>query len=242
MSNQLNPFASPQSAPEPGYANWATSHPAALGRVKMGLTLVYGSICALILVSLAMPFAFMTLRIGRGGESIALLLGAAFLLLTLVMFAGMILCVAVPPESGAKTFAIAAVVFQAIAYTTSALVGIPAVAGFQLLPLSLGGILVMIGNLTTAISLVCFVLFMRRLALFIVRYDVAGRATRVLVVGGIVLLLIAVGTAMNMLNSALPAELAQVPGLLVTIGGIGGLVTFIMYANTVTYLRKAITN
>lgn len=241
MPDQLNPFASPQADPEPGYANWATCDPAALRRVKLGLTLVYGSICALIVLSITIPLVFMSLRIGQGGEAIALLLGGTFLLLTLLMFAGMILCLAAPEASRAKGFALAAVVLQGVVFATSGLISLPLIVGLQIQPPTTALPLSILANLLEVASLTCFVLFLRRMALFIARRDVAGRALRVLVVGGIALLLLAIGTMTGWMSQGNSLSLLQLPTVLHGLGSLGVLVAFVMYANSVTYLRKAIT-
>ncbi|MGI9457543.1 MAG: hypothetical protein ACR2NU_13345 [Aeoliella sp.] len=241
MPEEFNPFAAPQTSDAAApHLVWATDQPEALRRVKLGLTFVYVGICGILLAGISLPIVgMMVFGQGPGVESVAwfgMLVFGLMTLLTLLMVTGELLCTAVPSESGGKALAIAAVALQGFSFV----VGLA--SGFLLEDTSIEvaiGVQVVL-NLLGIASLVCFVLFMRRVATYIGRYDLVGRATRVLIVGGVAVVLligygIFVATLGNQFGPPVGASFAGV------IGGLLILVALVMYANMVTYLRKAIT-
>lgn len=240
MPEELNPFASPQAmdSDRPAMA-WADEDPEALRRVRLGLTMVYYGICALILFAITMPFLGFMLFAQIGGApeagltTFGLVFGGLVLLLTLVIFAGEILCTAAPRESGAKSLAFAAVALQGVSLGSVLLTWLLEWMESPTAVMVVQGV----GNLAGLMSLVCFVLFMRRLALFIQRRDVAGRATRSLIVGTVSLVLLVAGVALELVGLDAPLLAASIAMM---VGGLGFLVALVMYANTVTYLRTAI--
>ncbi len=101
-------------------------------------------------------------------------------------------------------------------------------------------------------------LFLQKLALFIGRLDLAAKAKSVLMwciicaglfVAAIVIMIgslgmaffqAANGGAMNHADAANVGAGAGLGGLLIVVAAIVGLITFVRYANLLTYLRKAI--
>ncbi len=230
MSDDINPFAAPQANLDVSReVAWANDHPEALRKVKLGLTLVYAGICGILLSLLLSPLLAFVGPSGVDGLMGLLLLGTSIVLLALLLFVGQIFCTAVPQETGAKTLAIAAVALQGIAFAVSLLAFFNPLGTLGLLGLQ------MVGNLASVVSLVCFLLFMRKVALYIDRPDVANRAIRALTVGTLsVALLLACGLFLSW-SRVTPVGLLVLPCL------IGILIALVMSANTVTYLRKAIT-
>ena len=136
------------------------------------------------------------------------------------MFIGPLLCLAVPPETNAKGLIVASVIFQLI--NTVMVV----VSMFSIFPMMQG-----IGQLFGFISAVLFVLFMRRLALFVGRQDLADRARNILILGAITVVV----SMLGLFSLIVPAM-----GMLFLGVGILGIIMFVMYANLVNYLRLAL--
>lgn len=242
MPDQLNPFVSPQADPEPGYANWATSDPAALRRVKLGLTIIYYSICGLIVNLVAIPIVLTYVGgLGEGGKPSVLLVIGTFWLLMLLGFAGIVLCAAVPQDSGAKGLAQAAVTLQAMFFMRGGCVMVPSLFGVEWMPESLRPVFSIFNSTTGVSSFVCFVLAMRKIALYVARWDVAARTSRTLVMGSLVVVLLIGTSVAEQSREEISTEWSWLQPTLFLAGCIGMLVAMVMYANTVTYLRKAIT-
>ncbi|TWT37874.1 hypothetical protein KOR34_28400 [Posidoniimonas corsicana] len=239
VSDEANPYASPSAtdvAP-PGERALATEFPSEMRRVRTGLSLVYYGICGILLLALGMPVVAVVL--GGGGsqpEALGVVMTAMPLLMlgfAVLMFVGEVMCTFVPRESGAKGLALAAVGLQVVNWL--------ATLGGLLVGIALTGV---VGGLASLASLICFVLFLRQTSLYIGREDVARRAVRALVVGLVSLALLA---PMVVLGATVvsPGATGGDPPLALSfmagVGGLGMLAAFLMYANTITYLRKAIT-
>lgn len=229
MSDDVNPFASPQtSGIERPEVLWATEQPEALRKVKIGLTLVYASICGILLAVLGGPIVMITLAGPENFVLVGVVLGVVTVLLNLMMIVGQVLCLAVPAESGAKPLINAAVGLQGLAFVCTLLT-------FALSDGPAAIVVVGISYLANAVSLICFILFLRRVALYIQRPDIAGRAMRALVVGLVSVAVLAVAGILVSITPNPALGLIMLPAML------GMLIGFVMYANTVTYLRKAIS-
>ncbi|MCO6043976.1 hypothetical protein NG895_08655 [Aeoliella sp. ICT_H6.2] len=231
MSDSSNPFASPQTdavaRPE---VVWAAEQPEALRKVKLGLTLVYIGICGMLLcVAVLAPLLMFSL--GASRIELVALLGLAVLVFSVVMLVGQIFCIAVPAESGARPFAISAVVLEVVCLLAMVLGTIATVVGMLATVGAIGQALANVGSVT------CFLLFLRKVAQYIERPDIAARAMRALIVGVLSTIAIAVGA----MGPFAPPTQGEFLGWLAILGMLGALVAFVMYANTVTYLRKAIT-
>lgn len=237
MSDLPNPFAAPQTASAPDENVWGDTPPEALLKVKTGLSMVYFSICGMLLLALLIPAILFSLGDNLDPNSLGLLgllLGGGFLLLVLLGLAGQGFCLAVPPETGARSLVTASLVLQGISVFGS-------VAGLVLnLPLIGDSVwkIVMMG--LSLASVVCFLLFMRRVALHIHRGDVAGRAMRALIMGIIATVTYATAVVLALLGVRQLGDPMGISGILAFVGAILMLISLIMYANTVTYLRKAI--
>lgn len=216
MSDPLNPYASPAATTTAPGVEWMRTDSAALAKTATGLSLVYYGIVLLLLSLLLtvgaafVPFAmFFTL----GGIIIA----------SIMMFVGPLFCLSVPAETNAKGLIIGAVAFQLI---NLAFAVMPA-AGIEVSGLE------SVAQIFGLLSGICFVLFMRRLAQFIGREDLADRAGKVLGLGvAVFLTMIAAVGAMLVLGPT--------AGVLVLVAAIMGIVLFVMYANLINSLSKAL--
>ena len=240
MSEELNPFAAPQAdltaSPQ---EQWAQGHTESLRKVKTGLMLVYTGICGVLLCAIGSVLVSMTL-----GGVLNPVFRIGVLVFGVVSFIGQIACTAAPRESGARSFAIAAVVLTCVSvlavvslFATGLAVGFGVRLGNEIGIESYLRFVQVIAGLQIVANLasqVCYIYFLKRLALFVERSDIAGRAVKSLIVGVISLVAI--------ILAAVTSEVLGIEslGLLAVIGLIGLLIAFVMYANTITYLRKAI--
>ena len=220
MSVSENPYAPPTSTTSARGIEWMKTDTAALSKTALGLSLVYYGI-VLFLLSIILMFAAAffapVLIISIGGIIIG----------SVLMFVGPLLCLSVPAETNAKGLIIGTVVLQVINL------------GFPILPtlgVELSGFQ-SFAQIFGVLSAICFVLFMRRLAQFIGREDLASRARNVLVLG-IVVFLTAIGGFVAIFALMDRAELSFFGIMLVVM--LLGLVLFVMYANLVNALSKAL--
>jgi hypothetical protein len=216
MDQPENPYATSNiDALDPG-VEWMQTDKAGLSKTALGLTVVYSGIVLLLLCLISMlatifaPF-LMPLVFG------------AIIIAAIMMFVGPIFCLSVPPETKAQGLIVGSVVLQLINLALT----IVAFAGIELFGIQA------FSQLFGVLSAVLFVLFMRKLALFIGRPDLASRASNVLILAAVVFL---VGFAAG----ATMFWGAQVGGFLFFILAIMTLFLFVMYANLVNYLRKAL--
>lgn len=236
MSDAVNPFAAPQASIErPPEQTWAIEQPQAMRKVKLGLTLVYTGIILGVLTLLG--FSVLVVLLSQSPNDLAWAFAGvlgALSIAGILIIVGQIYCRAIPAETKAKRLVDTSLVCHGSSVLLIPLaLPLPAtiVTDFE-------WVLQLVGNVLTLIGLCSFTLFLRRVALFISRRDVAGRATRTLVVGGIstLLIFIPIGTAALGVTA-----ISQHLQIMAGIGGLGFFVALIIYANTVTYLRKAIT-
>jgi hypothetical protein len=222
-----NPFAAPTALENesPGQ-RWISVKSPELRRTGVGLALVYYGIVILLVSLIAGAFA-----IPFFGVEFIIVFGIGALAGLLMMIIGPILCLSVPEETGAKGFIIGSVCCQLLNLGVN--IGSSFFPEEAIVPTVVEGV----GSLVGLIGGMLFVMFMRKLALFINRDDLAGRAKTILVTGFAVLGLAIVGTG---LASTVPRAnpLFALPGLLMLVAVIGGLILFMKYANLVNALRK----
>ncbi len=217
MSDSPNPYAPPSAAPSPAGAEWMANDPAALSRTAFGLSLVYYGIL-LILLSIILFFA-----LGFVFGLAAILAVPGFLIGSILMFVGPLFCLTVPAETNAKGLIITAVVLQIINIVAVLLpfAGVD-LAGFDSFV-----------QIFSVLSSIFFVLFMRKLAIFIGREDLAKRASNILV-GGLVSFFGAIA------SGVLAFLIGPAISLMLFVFAIVGIVIFVMYANLVNTLSKAL--
>ena len=238
MSDPINPYASPLAdlTPAPG-ERWVQDVSPSLRQTGIGLTLVYYGIVLVLLSILVLMFGGFVAA-DAGGAVFVLVVGAAgigMVVACILMFVGPLVCLAVPTESGARAYIIGSVVFQL------ANIGYAVLSQFVPVEIPLAAALIL--NLLGVVGTVLFILFMKKLAEYIGRERLAARARNLLVTLGVLVVLGTVFVAV-----AIVGTLEELPEgtLLAVIGVLGlvvivlGLIVFVMYANLVDALRKAL--
>lgn len=198
------------------------NQPAALSNTALGLSLVYYGI-VLFLFSLILG-----MLAGIFLPLVALLALPGILIAPILMFVGPLFCLTVPAQTNAKGLIIATVVLQLANYVA---IFLPMI-GFDF------GEFQRFTQTLNLLSNICFLLFMRKLAMFIGRVDLAGRASRILI-GGIVVLVGIIATAVFTM-ARLDASMIMLA--LLALLAIGVVVLFVMYANLLNALSKALKN
>jgi hypothetical protein len=235
MNEPINPYAAaeadlttPPSEPEnltlPG-----------MRTTGIGLSLVYYGIIMILLTLFVIFLSRMFLAFDRNPRlevlDIALIFKVSVVTVVLgglLNFAGQVVCLFVPLQTGAKGFIIAAVIFQIASFFQYILPVVNRLMPDLEIPqsvniaLGFGGIL----------NLLFFVFFMGKLSAFIGRRSLAVRARNMFVLGVILFGILGVmfGGTLAFQNSNF--HLLGIPLL------IGGLVEFVMYVNLLNDLRK----
>lgn len=198
---------------------WMANQPVALSNTALGLSLVYyGIVLFLFSLILGMLAGFFL-------PVVALLALPGILIGPILMFVGPLFCLTVPAQTNAKGLIIATVVLQLANYVA---IFLP-MFGFDF------GEFQPFMQTLNLLSNICFLLFMRKLAMFIGHDDLAARASRILI-GGIVVFVGIIATAiftMTMLDASM---------IMLALLGIGAIVLFVMYANLLNALSKALKN
>lgn len=201
---------------------WMANQPTALSKTALGLSLVYyGIVLLLFSLILAMLAGFFL-------PLVAMLALPGILFAPILMFVGPLFCLTVPAHTNAKGLITATVLLQLANYIA---IFLPMV-GFDF------GAFQPFMQTLNLLSNICFLLFMRQLALFIGRNDLAGRASRILI-GGIVFFL---GMLVGIIATATPLAMREAWMIMLALLAIGAVVLFVMYANLLNALSKALKN
>jgi len=153
----------------------------------------------------------------------AALIGLGVIAGTITGLTGRIFCLDVPEETNARSLIYAAVICDAVAILVSIATWIPNV------PESISSIT----NLLSLLATLLFIIFLKRIAKFIGRSELADRAQSILTLG-IVLVALSFGTALLLF------VVGPLAGLLGFVVVVLGLVVFLRYVRLVLDLRKAI--
>jgi hypothetical protein len=233
MSDPLNPYASPQADEmlAPG-ARWVQGDSASLRKTATGLSLVYYGI---VLLLLAIPFALFGILLGAFGLGFV-----GFSLAVLSLIAGMILeivgplvCLAVPAETRTKGYIVGSVLLQWANLAPAILIEVFRIQLHLAIQESL--------NLIGFAAFVLFVLFMKGVAEYIARPDLAARARNILVVMGVLVAGIVVAMLV-IVSGTFGSGLALLGAILAFAMFIVAVVVLVMYANLVNTLRKALVS
>lgn len=218
---EVNPYTAPRSSDSEG-STWVNSGGKSLRKVAQGIKLVYYGIVlmlvAIILVVLAMILSNLL-------ESLAILavggIAAAALLVVaaILNFVGPIVCLAVPAETRSKGLITGSVIFQLLNLVVGIFVQVAqrleAIAASWLVTAQLGS------SMIGATAFILFILFIKRLAQFIGRDDLAQRAGTVLNTWILLFILLMAGTIvlavapLGALFILLPAAVAAIIVLVV---------------------------
>ncbi|MEX2139766.1 MAG: hypothetical protein WD894_10930 [Pirellulales bacterium] len=161
-----------------------------------------------------------------GGMAIVMLLCGLGLIVGYTLgLIGTFMCLATPQETGAKGLITTSVVLMVIALVMT-------IANVAVENMALAGL----ANILSVAGGIAFILFLKKLAEFIGAIHLARRAQSILIalVVGVGLLIVSLGIAVTGGGAAIIA------GLVIFVLMIGGLVVFVMYANLINNLRKAI--
>lgn len=231
MSNSPNPFSPPAtvSALSPSFQGNAE----AFAGTERGLRIVYAAILLIILslilgmaVSIVVPEA-------------AIVMGLAMIVGWLMWLVGPFFCLSVPTETGARGLIIASVSCHAASMAFAGLqFAVPFLLGFSSQGVvAIGGIF---GQLLGLAGNILFILFMMKVGRQIGRDDLHRRGRNLLVLSAVlVVALMAMSAAMFTAVSG-PSSLAGVMSGMFILFGLAALVAFIMYANLINGLYKAI--
>ncbi len=236
MSTSLNPYQSPTTVGmSPVAAQWLAVPSISLTRVARGLGIMYAGI-VLILLSIGLLFVSPFLPIPQDAKLLAIKIATALIIGGAVMeIIGPLFCLATPQETGAAGY---------IYVSVAALIGSLALQGAALLqalekipalPPALGIVQPILGVL----SGLTFMLFLQRLNTFIGRPDLAHKAMTVFVVALVLITIQAGFLTYVLVTRTVPID-ARTLGWASLAVVIAWLVTFLMYANLLTYTRKAI--
>jgi hypothetical protein len=231
MTDEFNPFASPQADMSGTLgAAWLQEGPRSLRRTGIGLSLVFYGIVVMLFAILAFLGTMSAAAIAGGvvgGVSTVLVL-LAVLVGALLLCVGPLVCLAVPSETGAQKLIVGSVVLQSanLVFAIASLLE-------PFLPGSLPRAVILSLPLIGLAGQVLFVLFMKRLAEYVGRPDLAALARGVMLRG----------TAMVALGGlALAGKAADVriadPVLAVVVLGLW--VVVIRWAGLVNHLRRVL--
>lgn len=221
MSEPFNPFAAPETRDT--FQDQAVGDYQQLAGVERGLRLIYLGICGVFLSAMATG----VLAIASRELMIIGLFGV--LISWLMLIIGPFFCLSAPSESGAKGLIGASILFQ----LTGFLLSIALRTGADLpLPLQL------LSQFSGVTGGVLFIFFLMKIAKYIGRDDLRRRGINLLI-GSVVLFMITMVAVYLLMTSG---RRGMEPGGLIAlvVAAIGALVLFVMYANLVNYLAKAI--
>ena len=230
-STAENPFAPPTVEPSAPDVERIQTGTGDLAKTGTGLTLVlFGTLCVLVsagvlgigvvLAGLAFTTGSMALNWAGGGGLI--LGGAGCFIGGLMLFVGPFRCLSAPAAVRGRGLIIGSVVCQT-------LVGVM-VLGMGMAP----SIIAMYTSLT---SHVLFVVFMRRIAEFIGRLDLAARAGNILIGGSIMASCIGILGIARLVATQSGGSFITLTG---TVLALATAVSFLMYVGLLNALRRAI--
>ena len=235
-----NPFAPPTVEPlvpdDERMQTWTGD----LTKTGTGLTLVlFGILSVLVsaavlgigvvLAGLAFTTGSMALNWAGGGGLI--LGGAGCFIGVLMMFVGPFRCLSAPAAARGRGLIIGSVVCQTLFFGITLFGNILPVIPW------IGMAANMIANVASLASHILFVLFMRRIAAFIGRLDLAARARNILICGAIMASCIGIlGIARLVATQSGGAFIIGTVSLLAIVAA----VSFVMYVGLINALRRAI--
>ncbi len=192
--------------------------------VERGLRLIYFGICGVFLS--AMATAVLAIAIGPRAR-----IGFVGVIISwLMVIIGPFFCLSVPAESRASCLIGASILFQLTGFVLAMALRTDVVD----LPMALQ----FLSEFSGVTGGILFILFLMKVARFIGREDLRRRGINVLI-GSVVLFLIAVFAVYSVTFRG-RVNTESVGLIAVFLAAAGALVLFLMYANLVNYLAKAI--
>jgi hypothetical protein len=213
-----NPYRPPDSTEsDTGSGASDVLGPLDFGGALIGLNLVYYGIVGILLSMIAMVISVVL-------PVVAILALPGVIVAYLMMVIGPFFCLSVPVATGTRHLVAGSIVLQLLGVVVT-IVGAVRTDMEIVAPL--------IGNLCSLLSAVLFVLFMRKLARCVGRTDLGASATRLLLLG---MLLLVLTSSLVFYSFVAP----QASGVLWIIPSILCLVVFVRYANPVNSMRLAL--
>jgi len=226
-------------------ATWVSKYPE-LRQVATGLGILYATIVIGLLLGIGIAIALVILK-PQNPPNVAAAerstLGIAMMIVSLAVYGlnmvGTLLCLATPRESGGKNLIQCSVVFMLLSASIS-------LAGFLMGPLS--STISAISMPAWTLSILLFVIYLRKLALFLNAPKLVRAGTR-LIVAEIVFGALSLGNFYFVMNTFGPGRQVQRPAMenIAIAIGVMGLATFICaiyvliaYSNLLRNLRKRI--
>lgn len=227
--------ANPYQAPSAHSGGFSAFGEAALRSVATGLNLIYWGVATVLLSAI---LGSVGIGVFTAGQQLAML-GAVALLMVLgvlaggiMMLVGRIYCLSVPDETGAKSFIVIAVICDILG------MGLGFVGGFSDSAPASG-----LGNLTNLLASVMFILFMKKVADFVGRKDLAERSMSLLILGGVMFGLMVLMFALVVVTAASGASAAALGMVMLVLGlslFVVGIFMFFRYVRLLVDLRTAI--
>jgi hypothetical protein len=217
---------------------WASKYPE-LRKVATGLGILYATIVIGILLGMGTVLAMIILKPQIPPKTLSIGIAIASLALYGFNVVGTLLCLATPRESGGKNLIQSSVVFMLLSASIS-------LAGFIIGPLS--STLSAISMPAWTLSTLLFVIYLRKLALFLNSPKLTRAGTR-LIVAEIVFGALSLGNFYFVMNTIGPGRQVQRPAMenyaipMVIVGlatFICALYVLIAYSNLLRNLRKRI--
>ena len=245
MDDSTNPFESPQTTSSMAAADeqLLVELSPALRRTGNGLALYYWAIIVMILCGVL--FGFGTVSAAAGGsqavqKSMQNSSGLLFVALWgitaggIMALLGRLLCLFVPAESGARPLIAVSVAIEVF--------GTICAVADRVAPGQIPQRLTSVLGLVNIVGTLLFILFMRKLAEFVGRPDLARRAMNVvilsLVLCGVFILAFVAGPTFFVADKKTGPAMSPILAIPMFAVVIGGLVAFVMYANLIRVMAK----
>jgi hypothetical protein len=244
MQDSFNPYAAPTTLEmHPAASEWLGTPNESLRKVASGLGLIRTGllllITAVVLCFVAGLFAGFA---GRGAAGMAQMMLIALIVAIIVAqilnLVGSIFCLSTPSETGARGWIVASVVTEVLSMIIS-LVGLVGIATQEL-----SGVQQLLG----VVACVTFILFLRKLGIFIGRTDLAQRAVNLLILWGVLFAVVAGSVVMavaDVMPNGGPGARGALPGgelLIVIVLSmiVIGLVAIVKYLSLLADMKTAI--
>jgi hypothetical protein len=247
MYDPTNPYASPMSTEmNPVAIQWLGTPSPSLLKVARGLGLIYAGICLALLGVIGGAVLMAVVRSLEMFQLVGLVTGICVVVAWILNITGTLFCLATPEESGA----------QGMIYASAAAMGISLLLKIAEALTAIPPGVRLLAGLAAIVSGITFLVFMKRLATFVGRQDLARRAQSILnwCIGLFVAMVATIAYMTGSVGMAFirgaatgreapvgdAAASAGIGFIIMGIIGIAALFTFLRYANLLTYLRKAI--
>lgn len=216
MSHPANPYEPTTSTVGELFA--AQGNYEGLAGTATGLKIIYFSILLMLLCIIGMIVAAFALPLAIVPLSFLILIAY------LMLIVGPFFCLSAPESTGAKGLIIGSILCQAagLLITATPMVGI-----------AIPAVVTSATSLVATIGSILFILFMMKISSYIQRDDLREKGRTILIGSVIMVVLLLIGVVGATM-------LGPIAGILTMCAALGMLIIFVMYANLVNSLYKAI--